>query len=329
MKALAHALEMDEETALNLLEEASTSEDHLKSLEADLYFQAGKVLLADGERAHIGLHYLKKAVSLSPEKGPESIHLMKSAAKSLVSQKPWLSHRMLESVAELDPASGQEETFYYHLHIKTLNDPTEKIEFSDKFTHLFPESPLIPDVLFEKAESYYSLGKFSEAKIIFQEIEKNFKDSPSGIGAKKRLDDWREFRRIPVKVLPDLHAIPTGVFVETGQKLTIGAAGISLEGSYSQWPDGRRGSQSSEQNFPLPTAPPMALIGKVGENGPWFLIGRGFVGSADRKGEVFLMMNLPKSANKNSDTVKRRGFYSAMIQIEDIKINGEEASPSP
>jgi len=121
--------------------------------------------------------------------------------------------------------------------------------------------------------------------------------------------------------------VDSGVTVSAGQPLHInasGQAGYGYQGGtcvgYPQTdPDGNRtlvappntvncGRKAGDPNLTLPSAPVGALIGRI-SNGPWFLVGSSYSGTANASGRLFLLYN-------DSDSGDNSGGYTVNISTD-------------
>ncbi len=311
--AVAHLLRKSEDQSEKYLQQVETMNGNNNYNKAEAYFWAGRILLADAENAHVGLHYINRAVSFSPQKKEPAAILLKARGIALADEKPWLAHRMLDKAVQFIPALENDDRVFYTYMIQTVYAPREQIKSADAFIEKYPVSPLRPEVLYKKAEALYMLGNFVDAKSIFSKIAGEYHNTQQGKDATERIGKWKEFRQSIVSVSSDPMPVNTHIVIEKGQMLTVSAQGFSIEGASSQGPEGRKTKGNIISGLPLNSSPPMALIGRIGEDGTWFHIGNSYVSKTERSGEIYLMMNRPTDVEKG---IKYDGRYSTMIRVE-------------
>jgi hypothetical protein len=82
----------------------------------------------------------------------------------------------------------------------------------------------------------------------------------------------------------------TGIKLEVGDRFTLRARG---EWSYSPVVglNGPAGARPAVASYPMPRALGGTLLGRLGEDGPPFVVGAGTTGYADESGFLFLRIN--------------------------------------
>ncbi|MGC8916264.1 MAG: hypothetical protein ACP5NF_04730 [Thermoanaerobaculum sp.] len=83
----------------------------------------------------------------------------------------------------------------------------------------------------------------------------------------------------------------TGIVVKPGQKLVLEAKGELRGGQWRFGPEGTGEHPEWARYSLVPEWPHLALIGKVGEDGDPFLVGKAFSGTVMRGGELYLGIN--------------------------------------
>ncbi len=83
----------------------------------------------------------------------------------------------------------------------------------------------------------------------------------------------------------------TGLHVQPGQKLHLTATGELAGGQWRFGPEGTSEHPEWARYSLVPEWPHLALIGKVGEDGDPFLVGKEFSGTIVRGGELYLGIN--------------------------------------
>jgi len=101
----------------------------------------------------------------------------------------------------------------------------------------------------------------------------------------------------------------TGVKVKPGQRITIRATGQLKGGGLTFGPEGTASHPEWARYSVVPEWPHLALIGKVGEDGDPFLVGKSFSGQVVRGGELFLGVN-------DLDTENNGGTFHATVELE-------------
>lgn len=106
----------------------------------------------------------------------------------------------------------------------------------------------------------------------------------------------------------------TGVSVVHGQLFRIEAIKREEWDAVTNPANGRCGPSGynhiiADANYPRPGAPEGALIARIGQEGPWFLVGAKFEGSADRSGELVLRFNDRDGYIDNYDNNRKKGLF--------------------
>lgn len=96
----------------------------------------------------------------------------------------------------------------------------------------------------------------------------------------------------------------TAIQVKPGQKLTLTATGQLKGGGFTFGPEGTQDHPEWARYSLVPEWPHLALIGKVGEDGSPFLVGRSYSAQLVGGGELYLGVNdLDAENNDGSFTV--------------------------
>jgi hypothetical protein len=101
----------------------------------------------------------------------------------------------------------------------------------------------------------------------------------------------------------------TGVQVKPGQRITIQARGELKGGGFTFGPEGTAEHPEWAKYSVVPEWPHLALIGRVGEDGDPFLVGKSFSGQVVRGGELFLGVN-------DLDAENNDGTFHATVVLE-------------
>lgn len=101
----------------------------------------------------------------------------------------------------------------------------------------------------------------------------------------------------------------TGIQVQAGQKLTLTATGELKGGELAFGPEGTSEHPEWARYSLVPEWPHLALIGKVGEDGSPFLVGRSYSGTVIRGGELYLGVN-------DLDAENNDGSFAVSVTVE-------------
>jgi len=102
----------------------------------------------------------------------------------------------------------------------------------------------------------------------------------------------------------------TGIRVAVGQELRITAKGTVYAGpALSCGPTGFADRPEWDRYSVLPSAPHIALIGRIGSDGEPFYVGDSFTSGVERSGMLYLGIN-------DRDAGNNRGAYSAEIEVK-------------
>lgn len=114
---------------------------------------------------------------------------------------------------------------------------------------------------------------------------------------------------VTVKVPCAVTWTKTGVTVKAGQKIRLSARGELRGGQWRFGPEGTSDHPEWARYSVVPEWPHLALIGKVGEDGDPFLVGKEFSGTAVRGGELYLGVN-------DLDAENNDGSFEVTVSLE-------------
>lgn len=101
----------------------------------------------------------------------------------------------------------------------------------------------------------------------------------------------------------------TGIQLQAGQQLTLTATGELKGGELSFGPEGTSEHPEWARYSLVPEWPHLALIGKVGEDGSPFLVGRSYSGTVIRGGQLYLGVN-------DLDAENNDGSFTVIVTVE-------------
>lgn len=110
---------------------------------------------------------------------------------------------------------------------------------------------------------------------------------------------------VTVKVPCAVTWTATGLKVKAGQRIQLKAEGELRGGQWRFGPEGTAEHPEWARYSLVPEWPHLALIGKIGDDGDPFLVGREFSGTAVRGGELYLGVN-DLDAENNDGTFEVR-----------------------
>ena len=256
------------------------------------YFEVGQQLLNDPQKLHIGLHYLSKVEPGKLIKNEDLAAILLKAALSAHQRFDRLSRMLLEKAVILNPVLNHSDELFYFLYIKLSENADSTITAGKEFLTTFPNSRYTPDTLNILAERTYERGQFQESKKYVKHLAEKYQETEYGKRAKNKLAGWKEVLKKKLKVIPSSEPLDTGIEISHGKNLIIQASGRTTDGRNTQGPEGRNISVELQEQYILPHYPPMALIGKIGEKGIWFHIGK-FVKHVNllSSGKLYLSIN--------------------------------------
>lgn len=101
----------------------------------------------------------------------------------------------------------------------------------------------------------------------------------------------------------------TGILVKPGQKLSLTVRGELRGGQWRFGPEGTAEHPEWARYSLVPEWPHLAVIGKVGEDGDPFLVGKEFSGTIVRGGELYLGIN-------DLDAENNDGSFEATVVLQ-------------
>ncbi len=165
------------------------SDDPLKvaQLEDLAYFEAGSRWIKTPGKRHIGMHYLNRSVQRNANRKESASRLLYENGEKAIPENRWLAHQILGRALEFNASLESEDRFFAAYAVESSTKPPETIQGGETFLKRFPDSPLVPQVLYDTAEAYLADGKKKQAKEHFKKLIEHFPDSPLSSKAKPYL----------------------------------------------------------------------------------------------------------------------------------------------
>lgn len=182
-----YLLEGNEFNALKEFDKAFEINKALKEKLSSEYYNAGKVLIKNPKKAHIGLHYLNNYLYENKDKEPEIASLLHAEGLTMISSNKYMAHVMLKKVLELKPEYEKDEEFYLAYDVRSAHKSIDVIKGGEDFIERFPKSSFVPEVLYNIGEAHYSLQKPLDGRRYFKEAADKFPDTEWGKKAGQRL----------------------------------------------------------------------------------------------------------------------------------------------